>query len=250
MRSPRLLLLDVWSAARAYHVADAPAPLVDNTFRWSTYRRYSSSDGLPANTVNALIQDGDGFVYAGTENGLARFDGRAWHRMALPVANENSMVLKLARTRDGALWIGTDDYGLFRASNGVIVPVALPLASKEKDIEALIAADASSVYAGTSHSLYRCDARQCVEIAAARGLEVAALMSGDAGNGPCLWIGTNLSGVYRIDRMDTNTPVRSDWHLGPAELHADAVRALAQWGGNDGKDLWVGTGLNFARVRA
>ena len=58
-----------------------------------------------------------------------------------------------------------------------------------------------------------------------------------------------MSGVYRIDGMDTNAPVRADWHLGPDELHARTVRALAQWGGTDGKDLWVGSGTNFARVR-
>ena len=188
------------SAANTYHIVDAPPPATDNTFHWSAYRRYSSSDGLPANVVNALIQDAEGFVYAGTENGLARFDGRSWHRIALPVANQNSMVLKLARTDDGAIWIGTDDHGLFRLENGDITAVALPPASQEKDIEALIAADASSVYTGTSHSLYRCDARQCSEIVAARGLEVAALLIGEADNGSCLWIGTNLSGVYQIGR--------------------------------------------------
>jgi signal transduction histidine kinase/CheY-like chemotaxis protein/ligand-binding sensor domain-containing protein len=246
-----LAILCLWSSAcalGAYRVADAPRPTADNEFHWSAYRRYSSSDGLPANTINALIQDADGFVYAGTENGLARFDGRAWHRVPLPIANQNAMVLKLARTRDGALWIGTDDNALFRAANGDIAPVPLPAGTKEKDIEALIAADATSVYAGTSHSLYRCDARQCVEIAAGRGLEAAALLLGEARDGPCLWVGTNVSGVYRIDRIDSAAPVRADWHLGPAELHADAVRALAQWGGNDGRDLWVGTGLNLARV--
>jgi len=238
------------SAANAYRVVDAPPPQRDETFRWSAYRSYSSSDGLPANAIHALIQDADGFVYAGTESGLARFDGRVWRRVDLPIENQNSMVLKLAHTSDGAIWIGTDDHGLFRRSgNGDIAPVALPAESKEKDIEALIAADASSVYAGTSHSLYRCDAQHCAEIAAARGLEIATLLSGDAGNGPCIWIGTNLSGVFRIDHLDTPTPVRSDWHLGSAELHADAVRALAQWNGNDGKDLWVGTGLNLARVQ-
>ena len=247
-----LAVLDLCSnacAGSAYKIVDAPPPLADDAFHWSAYRRYSSSDGLPANAIHALIQDADGFVYAGTESGLARFDGRSWHRVDLPVANQNSMVLKLARTSDGAVWIGTDDHGVFRSINGGVTAVALPAASKEKDIEAVIAADASSVYAGTSRSLYRCDARHCDEIAAARGLEVATLLSGDAGDGPCLWIGTNLAGVYRIDRMDTNAPVRSQWHLGSDELHADAVRALAQWGGNDGKDLWIGTGLHLARVQ-
>ncbi|MCT4648581.1 MAG: ATP-binding protein [Carboxylicivirga sp.] len=39
------------------------------------FRHYNSNDGLNNNTVFSIIQDGDGFMWFGTEKGLARFDG-------------------------------------------------------------------------------------------------------------------------------------------------------------------------------
>ena len=38
-------------------------------------RRISVQDGLSGNTINELVQDGDGYVWMATNNGLSRFDG-------------------------------------------------------------------------------------------------------------------------------------------------------------------------------
>ncbi len=36
---------------------------------------WSSEDGLPQNTVNVILQTRDGYLWLGTQGGLARFDG-------------------------------------------------------------------------------------------------------------------------------------------------------------------------------
>lgn len=41
-----------------------------------TFKRFDQVDGLPDNNVKAIIQDKYGYIWLGTENGLARFDGR------------------------------------------------------------------------------------------------------------------------------------------------------------------------------
>src|SRR5688500_4533381 len=38
-------------------------------------RNWNTVDGLPQNTVNATLQTRDGFLWVGTNAGLARFDG-------------------------------------------------------------------------------------------------------------------------------------------------------------------------------
>ncbi|HEX4480107.1 MAG TPA: ATP-binding protein, partial [Rudaea sp.] len=225
-----------------------PAPIVEQDFRWTAYRRFSGADGLPANTVQTLAQDHDGFVYAGTANGLARYDGKTWKPVELPTPTKSASILKLKATTDGALWIGTDNDGLFRENRDGIKPIPFPDAPAAKDVEALLAVDATTIYAGTSQTLYRCDEKQCREIPAARGLEIAALLDGRCNDRECLWIGTNQDGVYRIDDITSSTPHRADWHLGRRELPAGSVRSLAHWGGAAGNDLWVGTGRGLSRV--
>ena len=79
---------------------------------------WALENGLPQNTVHALAQTRDGFLWLATEDGLVRFDGIGFavfdrnSRPALP----SDDIRCLLETRDGALWIGTSE-GLVRWRN-------------------------------------------------------------------------------------------------------------------------------------
>ncbi len=78
-------------------------------------------NGLPQNTVQALAQTNDGFLWLGTEAGLVRFDGvefQTYDRNSVPALPGNDVRCLLA-TRDGALWIGTGA-GLARWKDGAL----------------------------------------------------------------------------------------------------------------------------------
>jgi signal transduction histidine kinase/ligand-binding sensor domain-containing protein len=78
-------------------------------------------NGLPQNTVQALLQTTDGFVWLGTEVGLVRFDGNGFQtfdRNSTPALPGND-VRCLLETKDGALWIGTSE-GLARWKDGAV----------------------------------------------------------------------------------------------------------------------------------
>ena len=78
-------------------------------------------NGLPQNTVQALAQTKDGFLWLGTEAGLVRFDGvefQTYDRNSVPALPGNDVRCLLA-TRDGALWIGTGA-GLARWKDGAL----------------------------------------------------------------------------------------------------------------------------------
>lgn len=45
-------------------------------------RRLSAENGLPSSTVRAIVQDADGFMWFGTDDGLCRFDGYCVRRVA------------------------------------------------------------------------------------------------------------------------------------------------------------------------
>ncbi|MGH9563700.1 MAG: ligand-binding sensor domain-containing protein, partial [Terracidiphilus sp.] len=82
---------------------------------------WAMENGLPQNTVQALAQTQDGFVWLGTESGLVRFDGVAFQtydRNSTPALPGNDIRALLA-TNDGTLWIGTNA-GLVRWKDGVV----------------------------------------------------------------------------------------------------------------------------------
>jgi signal transduction histidine kinase/ligand-binding sensor domain-containing protein len=76
-------------------------------------------NGLPQNTVQALAQTTDGFIWLGTEVGLVRFDGNSFavfDKNSSPALPGNDVRCLLA-AKDGALWIGTSE-GLARWKDG------------------------------------------------------------------------------------------------------------------------------------
>ena len=72
------------------------------------FRRYSSTDGLPDNRVRSFLQDSQGFLWIGTMNGLARYDGYSFRKF---YKNKNLLpgnwVNDLCEDQSGLIWIAT-----------------------------------------------------------------------------------------------------------------------------------------------
>ncbi|HEX4809966.1 MAG TPA: two-component regulator propeller domain-containing protein [Bryobacteraceae bacterium] len=80
---------------------------------------WQSENGLPQNTVQAILQSRDGYMWVGTEGGLARFDGvrfLVYNTRSTPELKSNN-IRGLLQMDDGALWIATAD-GVTRLANG------------------------------------------------------------------------------------------------------------------------------------
>ena len=84
-------------------------------------RVWHTEEGLPQNSVNAMLQDHHGYIWIGTFGGLARFDGERF--TVFDSANTpgfgSDQIVSLYESRSGALWIGTVDGGLIRLQDGV-----------------------------------------------------------------------------------------------------------------------------------
>ncbi len=73
-------------------------------------RAWQSDEGLPNNTVHALVQTPDGYLWLGTPSGLVRFDGIEFEEFAPTtfIAPPNRGVVTMLRGRQGSLWLGMD----------------------------------------------------------------------------------------------------------------------------------------------
>jgi ligand-binding sensor domain-containing protein/signal transduction histidine kinase len=73
------------------------------------YQSWQTDSGLPQNTVHAIVQGRDGFLWIATEGGLVRFDGAEFavfdhaNTPALP----SDLIDGLTQDTAGALWIST-----------------------------------------------------------------------------------------------------------------------------------------------
>src|SRR5262245_46358968 len=81
--------------------------------------QWTTVNGLPQNSVNAIAQTPDGNIWVGTFGGLARFDGLRFTAVERTDSTGHHVdrVLSLAAAPDGALWVGTEN-GLLRYVGG------------------------------------------------------------------------------------------------------------------------------------
>ena len=134
---------------------------------------FTVDDGLPDNTINAITQTENGLLWVGTESGLASFDGRTFTTVHLRVPGTlpPGTISSLVEGPDGDLWVGSDA-GVVRIPkqdlNDPSIPdsTAFRLGSQQsEEVEVLFKDREGTIWAGTSHGLYRFDGKRftCVD---------------------------------------------------------------------------------------
>src|SRR5687768_16620034 len=103
-------------AALAVLVVATPAAALDPARAVTQYRHqgWNTGEGLPQSSVESIAQTPDGYLWLGTQEGLARFDGVrfvVFDRANTPALGHNR-ITALAAGAEGALWIGTEGGGL------------------------------------------------------------------------------------------------------------------------------------------
>lgn len=76
-------------------------------------RTYTSADGLGSSFVSYLMRDSRGFLWAGTRDGLSRFDGSRFVTYQVGDADAPPGIEQIIETRKGIYWIVTTG-GLYR----------------------------------------------------------------------------------------------------------------------------------------
>lgn len=122
-----------------------------------TSRVWEVDDGLPHNSIQALVQTHDGYLWIGTQNGLARFDGvrcTVFDSKNVPQMR-NPFISALCETPDGSLWIGTVNAGLIRRSGQDFKLYTSQDGLVDDSIRALFAGQDGSVWIGTTNGISR-----------------------------------------------------------------------------------------------
>ena len=79
---------------------------------------WTTDHGLPSATVTAVLETRDGYVWLGTYDGLARFDGTRFAVFTQEDGLGNNGIRALCEDREGNLWVGTNGGGVARRVRG------------------------------------------------------------------------------------------------------------------------------------
>jgi ligand-binding sensor domain-containing protein/signal transduction histidine kinase len=212
-------------------------------------RTFTASDGLPRDQVTALLADSRGFLWLGTQEGLARFDGVQFTLFGPAEGLKNAAIYDLIEDSGGRYWIATGG-GVYRFTPSPREFLRVPGAAH--GVMVLLEGRDGTIWCGSSEGLRRArpvwdDTRGAhnslvfdeVPLAldpTEHGRVVGALLEARDGT---LWIGTG-SGLFRRTRDG-----RVDRFTRGDGLPDHEVWALAQ---DAAGDLWVGTRFGLAQL--
>ncbi len=199
-------------------------------------RSWTTEDGLPNNTVNAIAQTQDGYLWLGMPSGLARFDGIRFEDFSPTnyIAPPNRGLTVMISSRDGGLWMALDRGGVVylnaQATRAFTkkLPKVIPNGLAED-------AEGGLWVAYRQGSLYRIKENRVTEITPQEGLppgtDICALTTDNKGN---LWFAkAGQVGICRAGKLQS----LKQFEAAPARL------AAARAGG-----VWVCLGFRLYKI--
>ena len=183
------LLSAALGSARAAERANPAANLV--------FRSWDTTAGLPQNSVTAITQSRDGYLWLGTRDGLARFDGVRFQIFGLEEGLKSVDIQAVLEDRQGTLWIGSYGGGLAKWSGDRFEVVPAATRSAGSDIVTALAEDSTGrLWVGTRAGLRFLQHGRLVEdltLGKVASAPVRALVGSRRGG---MWIATSVEGLH------------------------------------------------------
>ena len=224
----------------------------DAAERWAdlvetVFQNYGREQGLPHPVPTALAQDGDGFLWIGTQGGLARWDGYRFRGYQpdtkVPGSIPDSYIQTLHTDPKGRLWVGTSSGGLARydRDHDRFMSINLGTANLGRIHIGAIADDGTGgLWVGTDDGLFNL----APDTGATLALHHEDGTQGSLPDGPVqavlpdrvarLWVGTRKGLARRDAGTDRFVPV-------PLANPSDAVVGVTALLEDDDGRIWVGT---------
>src|SRR5262252_4453631 len=121
IRHPRklVLILKLAFPSLCFVLAAGHLALAQNAAGRYYFDSWTTDNGLPQNSVNAILQTRDGYLWIATADGLVRYDGArftVFNQGNTPGINDNRCT-RLLEDRAGVLWI-VNQFGLMSYQDG------------------------------------------------------------------------------------------------------------------------------------
>jgi signal transduction histidine kinase/ligand-binding sensor domain-containing protein len=186
------------------------------------------------NNITAMCRGINGEVLLSAfVNGMIRYSGGRFVTLAPVSTLPHYLVISMAETADGKVWIGSRDAGLFSLNEGRISHVGR--GAQYKKINCLLPIGDRELWIGTDSGVVRWNGTELTQEGVPRSLERTQALAMTRDRESNIWVGT-ASGLWRINARGVLS----------SEKRGEAVTALFE--DREG-NLWVGSTQGIERFR-
>jgi len=203
------------------------------------HQAWLTENGLPQNTVQAIVQTQDGYLWIGTQEGLARFDGlnfTVFDKENTPAFKSNDIRF-LVEDRQGRLWISTS-YGLVCRHNGEFKSFTVNEGLPDNSIGPVVEDTSGKIWIGTAGGLTRFENGNFKTFTAEQGLSRNVIQTLCARADGSVLVGTS-AGIQSL-RDDHFSSFKLPDYVSLAN-----ITAIAE---TEDRGLWFGTLDGLVRV--
>ncbi len=198
------------------------------------YESWGETDGLPQASVEAIAQTPDGYLWVGTQEGVARFDGIGFKTFGpsnTEAFREGASIQVLLVDAEGVLWIGASG-GLVRYADRTFTRFGKHEGLTGKQINTLVTDSRGRLWVGTADAgLYVLEGTRFKRFEAGSFPADALITSLLVDATEALWIGTD-EGLFHVRDDSVRRYAQADG------LHDDLIRMLYQ---DRAGRIWIGT---------
>ncbi|MDP2037507.1 MAG: two-component regulator propeller domain-containing protein [Ignavibacteria bacterium] len=177
-------------------------------------QKWNEDSGLPSNDISDLLISKQGFLWIGTEFGLARFDGaeiKNYNLLNTPEIKANK-VLDLYEDKNGSLWFANGTGGMVKYFNGVFKRYGIENGLPENNCSGIVEDKSGTFWIGTRGGGLVFIKGNFIKIMNSENgfpsNRITAIAKDKDDN---IWVGTNNKGVVKINK---NGLVVYDEYLG------------------------------------
>ncbi len=207
-------------------------------------------NGLSQSNVLSILQDSDGMMWFGTENGLNSFDGYEFNhykrQRGNPQALNNDFIFDVAEGKNGNLWIATNGGGLARLNRatGQVKSfrhdAANPDSIAGNIVRRILIDDTGIIWVGTRGAgldRFDPDAETFERFDLGSGQAVGTVYALYQDSAGAVWVGGD-HGLTRVDAENLDIETYSNDAADANSISAHSVRAVLE--DSEGQ-LWIGT---------
>ena len=211
-----------WGGPRLLRFSDGKFEDVSATIEWDEQ------------AITAMGRGANGDVLLSSlVNGTLRYSGGRFVRLTNRVELPNFLVISLAESPNGKLWLGTRDLGLFHAPSRDVLNIEKPL--PDRKINCLLPISNEELWIGTDNGVVRWNGVEVSTVSSLIDVQAFTMIRDRDAN---VWVGTN-KGLIRVSPQGAVAFSKRD---------NEEVPVTALFEDREG-NLWSGTSQGIERLR-